>query len=105
MLRSIANRPGLLLNVGNRRAGCCVVNGTREENHLVAGIIRIKKWIARRHRNIESVIARSSKVEIVIDELPPAVNPIREIAVVRQAFVALIYDGVTNETRTGASRA
>ena len=55
--RSIVNRPGLLLNVGNRRASRCVVNGTREENHLVAGIIRIEEWIARRHGNVEPFIA------------------------------------------------
>ena len=103
--RSIANRPGLLLNVRNRRAGCCVINGTREENHLVAGIIRIKKWIAWRHRNVELLIARSSKVEIVIDELAPAVNPIREIAVVGQALLPLIDNGVTDEARTRTGRA
>ena len=99
-MRAVVNRIGLLLNVGNRPAGRGVVSGTRQINQCRAGVGRIKEGIARRNRNIESDIAGYCEIEIVIDKLPPAVNPIGKVARISQ-IRGLIGDGVADKAGAG----
>ena len=103
-MRAIVNGVGLLLNLGNRRAGRGVVSGTRQINQCRAGVSRIKEGIASRNRNIESDIAGCCEIEIVIDKLPPAVNPIGKVARISQVR-GLIGDGVADKARARTVRA
>ena len=71
---------GLRLDIGGLGSCGRVVDGAVQVDLCRAGSFGIKVGIARWHSDVEGHIATGREVQIVVEKLAPAVNPIRQIA-------------------------